>query len=62
MAVEHVQPDLDEQTEAAARAAARARFNRNQAIGILLVLLAALAWRLLHANLSWLFPPGWWRL
>lgn len=62
MAVEHVRPYLDEQAEAEARAAARARFHRNQAIGVLLVLLAALAWRLFHANLSWLFPPGWWRL
>ena len=62
MADQRIRPYLDEQAEAKARAAARARFNRNQAIGILLVLLAALAWRLFHTNLTWLFPPGWWHL
>lgn len=62
MAEEKVRSQLDEQAEAGLRDAARARFYRNQAIGILLVLLAAFIWRLLHANLSWIFPPGWWRL
>jgi hypothetical protein len=37
-------------------------FRRNQAIGLLLVAAAVLAWRLTQTPAGWLFPPGWWRL
>lgn len=62
MAVEKIRPYLEEQAELELHAAASARFRRNQAIGVLLVLLVALLWRLLHTNPAWLFPTGWWRL
>lgn len=55
-------PHLEGQDGFDLRNASRARFRRNQALGVLLVLLAALIWRLLHTNPAWLFPPGWWRL
>ncbi len=36
-------------------------FRRNQAIGLLLLALVALVYRLLHAPSGWIFPAGWWR-
>jgi hypothetical protein len=37
-------------------------FRRNQAIGLLLVAVMVLAYRLSRVPHGWLFPPGWWRL
>lgn len=37
-------------------------FGRNQAIGVLVLAIAVLAYRLLHAPAGWIFPAGWWRL
>jgi hypothetical protein len=37
-------------------------FQRNQAIGLLLVAAAILVYRLFHTHSGWLFPTGWWRL
>jgi len=51
-----------EQERAARRDSQRRAFRRNQAIGLLLVAGAVLAYRLLHTPPGWLFPPGWWRL
>jgi hypothetical protein len=36
-------------------------YRRNRVFGLLLVAAAILAWRLLHTNPTWIFPPGWWR-
>jgi hypothetical protein len=62
MAAQRIKPYLEQVAEAEAREAQRAAFRRNQVIGILIVAVAILVWRLCHTNLSWLFPPGWWRL
>jgi hypothetical protein len=43
------------------RAEQRRLFRRNQAIGLLLLAAAVLAWGMLRAPQGWLFPPGWWR-
>jgi hypothetical protein len=34
---------------------------RNQAIGLVMLAAAILAWWLLHTNPAWIFPRGWWR-
>jgi len=34
---------------------------RNQALGLVLIAAAILAWWLFHTNPKWIFPPGWWR-
>jgi hypothetical protein len=52
----------DRQEQKARRTAQRAQFTRNQAIGLVLVAAAVLAYRLLHTPSGWLFPAGWWRL
>ena len=51
-----------ERERAERRAEQRRLFGRNQAIGLLLVAAAVLAWGMLRAPAGWLFPPGWWRL
>jgi hypothetical protein len=62
MSAQRIKPYLEQVAEAEARAAQKAAFWRNQVIGVLIVALAMLAWRLFHTNLAWIFPPGWWRL
>jgi uncharacterized ion transporter superfamily protein YfcC len=61
MAAEQIKPYLDQVAEAEAREAQRATFRRNQVIGVLIIGIAILIWRLLHTNPAWLFPTGWWR-
>jgi hypothetical protein len=51
-----------QEQRAAERDVQQRRFHRNQAIGLLLVAAAVLAYRLMHTPSGWLFPPGWWRL
>jgi hypothetical protein len=51
-----------EQQRQARRDAQQRVFRRNQAIGVLLVALAILVFRLLHTPSGWIFPAGWWRL
>jgi len=54
---------LDVQQQRAARRDEQRRlFRRNQAIGLLLIALAVLIYRLLHTPSGWIFPAGWWRL
>jgi hypothetical protein len=36
-------------------------FRRNQAMGLVMVAVAILAWWLFHTNPAWIFPPGWWQ-
>jgi hypothetical protein len=43
------------------RAAQSILHRRNRAIGLLLVAVLVLLWRLFHSGAGWLFPPGWWR-
>lgn len=50
-----------EREQAERRAEQQRLFRRNQAIGLLLVAAAVLAWGMLRAPKGWLFPPGWWR-
>lgn len=52
----------DRQERNARREAQRALFTQNQAIGLILVAVGVLAWRLLCTPSGWLFPTGWWRL
>jgi hypothetical protein len=51
-----------EQERRARRDAQRLSFGRNQAIGLLILAGAVVAYRLLHTPAGWLFPPGWGRL
>ena len=46
----------------AAREVQTRAFRRNQSIGLLVIALAILAYRILHTPAGWLFPAGWWRL
>ncbi len=50
------------QKRAARRDEQRRLFRRNQAIGVLLIALAVLVYRLLRTPSGWIFPQGWWRL
>ncbi|HVC47426.1 MAG TPA: hypothetical protein VND90_09285 [Terracidiphilus sp.] len=43
-----------------ARAAQRRATVRNQAVGMVLLAAAALAWWLVHTDPGWIFPAGWW--
>lgn len=40
----------------------RIEFVRNQRLGLVLVALAFLLWRLTQVPRGWWFPAGWWRL
>jgi hypothetical protein len=53
--------DLQQKRELT-REAQRKHFRRNQAIGLLLIAMAVLVYRLLHTPSGWIFPAGWWRL
>jgi len=50
------------QQRTARREEQRRLFRRNQAIGLLLIALAVLIYRLLRTPSGWIFPAGWWRL
>ena len=51
-----------QQERSALRAIQHKLFQRNQAIGLLLVAAVILIYRLFHTPSGWLFPAGWWRL
>ena len=51
-----------QQERKARREAQRLLFRRNQALGLLLLAAAVLAYRLLRTPAGWIFPHGWWRL
>ncbi|HUX44520.1 MAG TPA: hypothetical protein VMV57_07195 [Terracidiphilus sp.] len=44
-----------------ARAALRRAAVRNQAVGLVMLAGAVLAWWLVHTSPGWIFPAGWWR-
>lgn len=52
----------EEQRLAEARARRRREFVRRQRLGVLLIGLAVLVYRLTMVPRSWWFPAGWWRL
>jgi hypothetical protein len=56
-----IKPYFEQQAEQARRRQQRRVYRRNQAVGLVLVAVAILLWRLLHTNPAWIFPPGWWR-
>jgi hypothetical protein len=56
-----IKPYFEEQAEKAAREAQTRLYKRNQAIGLVLVALAILAFWLYRTDPRWIFPPGWWR-
>ena len=52
----------DQQVAEQARRAEQTRvYQRNQALGLVLVAAAICLWWLFHTNPKWIFPPGWWR-
>jgi len=56
-----IKPYFEEQAEKAARKEQTRLYKRNQAIGLVLVALAILAFWLYRTDPRWIFPPGWWR-
>lgn len=58
-----LRPRSHEEESAEARTLARQTraVRRKQFIGLLIVALAAILWRLFHMNPDWIFTPGWWR-
>ena len=52
----------EEQRRAEARVQRRREFVRRQRLGVLLIGLAVLAYRLAMVPRGWWFPAGWWRL
>lgn len=61
MAQRRIQPYLEQKAEQEAREAQSRLARRNQALGLVLIALAILVWRLFHTNPKWIFPPYWWR-
>jgi hypothetical protein len=57
-----IKPYAEQQAERERRAEQLRLTRRNQALGLLLVAAAILAWWLFHTNPAWIFPQGWWRL
>ena len=57
-----VKPYLQSVAEADRRMKLRLRFRRNQWLGLAIMAVLILVWRLFHSHLNWLFPAGWWRL
>jgi len=56
-----IKPHLQKVAERRAREEQRRVYRRNQALGLVLVAVLILLWRLFHTNPKWIFPPGWWR-
>jgi hypothetical protein len=56
-----IKPYFQERTEREQRAAQTRVYKRNQAVGLVLVAAAILAFWLFRTNPKWIFPPGWWR-
>jgi hypothetical protein len=57
-----IKPYAEQEAERERRAEQLRLTRRNQALGLLLVAAAILAWWLFHTNPAWIFPLGWWRL
>jgi hypothetical protein len=55
-----IKPHNVQKAEEEARAAQRRATVRNQAVGMVMLAAAALAWWLVHTNPGWVFPAGWW--
>jgi hypothetical protein len=49
-----------QEAEEEAREAQRRTTLRNQAVGMVMLAAAALAWWLVHTRPGWIFPAGWW--
>jgi hypothetical protein len=56
-----IQPYAEQQAAAQRRARQLHAFRRNQALGLVLLAILIVLWRLFHTNPAWLFPRGWWR-
>lgn len=55
-----IKPYNVQKAEEEARAAQRRATVRNQAVGMVMLAAAALAWWLVHTPRGWIFPAGWW--
>ena len=55
-----IKPYNVQKAEEEAREAQRRAAMRNQALGMVMLAAAALAWWLAHTNPGWVFPAGWW--
>jgi len=62
MVERRIKPYLEQQAEQEAREEQRRLTRRNQALGLALIAVAILVWRIFHTNPQWIFPVGWWRL
>jgi hypothetical protein len=56
-----IKPIVEQNAEAAGRAAQQRTARRNQVFGLVLLAAAICAWWLFHTNPKWIFPAGWWR-
>ena len=61
MVERRIKPYAQEQAEKARRALQTLVYRRNQALGLVLVAAAVLAFWLFRTNPRWIFPAGWWR-
>jgi uncharacterized ion transporter superfamily protein YfcC len=61
MTPHRIKPHFEQEAEKARREEQTRVFRRNQALGLVLLAMAILAWGLFHTNPKWIFPPGWWR-
>jgi hypothetical protein len=57
-----IKPYLEGEDQEARRAEQTRVYRRNQAIGLVIVAIAILAFWLFRTNPKWIFPVGWWRL
>jgi len=55
-------PHLEQLAEAERRKEQTRLFRRNQALGVVLLILCLILLTIYRAPAGWLFPPGWWRL
>jgi hypothetical protein len=62
MVERRIKPYSQEQAEKARRVEQTRAYRRNQAIGLVLIAAAVLAFWLFRTNPAWIFPTGWWRL
>jgi len=61
MVESRIKPHREQVTEEERREAQRRATLRNQALGMLILAAAILAWWLFRTNPKWIFPSGWWR-
>ena len=62
MVERRIRPYLEQVALRERREELRRLSRRNQALGLVLVAGAILAWWLFHTRPGWIFPTGWWRL